>query len=246
MSSAADSDPSVNRLRMLPLWIFTAVLLLLLILLVAVGRSSNSTESPVTSTSTSTTATFALATSTTAPDSLPINLAALRIEDPVSRPGYERDLFPTWLDLDGNGCNAREDVLTAESMTPVTKTGRCKIVSGSWLSIYDGATFTDPLKLDIDHMVPLAEAWRSGAYAWTADRRAAYANDSSDGPELIAVSASSNRQKSDSPPDRWRPTDHGSWCAYASSWIQVKVQWDLTATRIERDALGQMLETCPS
>ena len=93
-------------------------------------------------------------------------------------------------------------------------------------------------------MVPLGEAWKSGAYRWDAPRRAAYANDVNYPDHLIAVTASSNRSKGDSTPDEWRPPAHESWCRYATAWVEVKRHWALTVTTTERDALGQMLETC--
>lgn len=182
-----------------------------------------------------------------APEPVRPSLAQLRVVDLVAtQPGYSRDLFPTWLDLDANGCDAREDSLIAESLVAasVHRSGDCEVLAGRWLSIYDAVEVTDPSNLDVDHMVPLAEAWRSGAYAWDGTRRAAYANDLTFADHLIAVTASTNRSKSDSPPNEWRPPRQDSWCRYASDWITIKLTWSLTATTPERDALGQMLDTC--
>jgi hypothetical protein len=173
-------------------------------------------------------------------------LAQLRIVDAAtSPPGYSRDLFPTWLDLDGNGCDAREDTLIAESLvTAQVNHSGCEVVSGRWLSIYDGLEITEPSDLDVDHLVPLAEAWRSGAHAWDPPRRAAFANELAFPDHLIAVTASTNRSKSDSPPNQWRPPQEQIWCRYATAWVSVKRTWALTVTTPERDALGQMLDTC--
>ena len=174
-------------------------------------------------------------------------LAHLRIVDAaVSPQGYSRDLFPTWLDLDRNGCDARDDTLIAESLVPaqVSYSDGCDVVSGRWMSIYDGLEVTEPSDLDVDHLVPLADAWRSGAHAWDAVRRAAFANDLAFPDHLIAVTASTNRSKSDSPPNEWRPPQQETWCRYATAWVTVKVNWSLTITTPERDALGQMLDTC--
>lgn len=170
-------------------------------------------------------------------------LNQLRIADPVDPAGYSRDAFPMWLDLDGNGCDARDDVLTTESQTAAIRSG-CDVVAGSWTSIYDGVQVTKPGQLDIDHVVALGEAWRSGAHLWTTERRAAFANDLNYPDHLIAVTAASNRSKSDSPPNEWRPPQRSSWCRYATAWTTIKIKWELTATAAERDALGQMLETC--
>lgn len=121
----------------------------------------------------------------------------------------------------------------------------CDVTAGEWVSIYDGATTTtDPSTFDVDHMVPLAEAWRSGAHGWDPELRARFANHLDEPDHLIAVTASSNRSKGDRPPNEWRPPAQSSWCRYATAWIQVKVTWDLSGTTAERDALGQMLATC--
>lgn len=184
--------------------------------------------------------------STTAPPATvePADVSALLIDDsPSPSTGYSRDLFPTWLDFDGNGCDARDDTLAAESLDAVTRDG-CDVTGGRWISIYDGVTVTDPSELDIDHVVPLAEAWRSGADVWDAERRARFANHLDYADHLIAVTASTNRSKGDSPPNGWRPPSEAVWCRYATAWVTVKVTWNLTATTLERDTLGQMLERC--
>lgn len=133
----------------------------------------------------------------------------------------------------------------AESLTPaVVDPSGCDVVAGDWISVYDGERFTTPGGLDVDHLVPLAEAWRAGAHAWDAGRRAAFANDLAYPDHLIAVSASSNRSKADSPPQEWRPPRRDVWCRYATAWVTVKDTWALTITTPERDALGLMLDAC--
>jgi hypothetical protein len=169
-------------------------------------------------------------------------LAALAIDDrPAAGEPYRRDLYPTWRDPDGNGCDAREDALIAATLQPAHTTTGCKVTEGRWVSAYDGLEFTDPGKLDIDHRVPLAEVHRSGGAGWETARRTQIANDPAN---LLAVSASSNRSKGDSDPASWRPPARASWCAYATTWVSVKVAYGLTADSRERDALGQMLEEC--
>jgi hypothetical protein len=168
-------------------------------------------------------------------------LEPLTIDDGVSPGGYLRDLFPTWKDIDDDGCDARRQALVAASTTPAQTDERCAVVSGSWTSAYDGTTTTNPTDVQIDHVVPLANAWRSGADSWSLDQRTQFANDQFD---LWAVSAASNQSKGDSGPEQWRPPQSEAWCEYARRWTAIKIRWSLTATTAERDALGQMLDTC--
>jgi hypothetical protein len=118
------------------------------------------------------------------------------------------------------------------------------VVDGEWFSVYDGRVLTGPDQVDIDHTVPLANAWRTGAAKWDDDKRADFANDLTR-PELIAVSRTSNRSKGDQDPAQWRPPNRGYWCEYAMDWIAVKHHWRLTVTAAEKAALLDMLETCP-
>lgn len=172
-------------------------------------------------------------------------LVGLRVEPEGPRAGYKRELFVHWVDADRDGCDSREEVLIAESRsTAQVDPYGCKVVEGDWFSIYDGLTFTDPSELDIDHVVALAEAWDSGAASWDAGRRQAFANDLDHPQALRAVSASSNRSKSDLDPGQWKPTRDAAWCEYANDWVTVKKAWDLSADQNEVDDLRVMLRTC--
>lgn len=171
-------------------------------------------------------------------------LAPLRIEDRAAAPtGYRRAEWPHWLDVDGDGCDARSQALRDASDPPAVLGPRCKVLSGSWVSAYDGLRTDKPGDLDVDHVVPLENAYISGGDTWSTDRRTQYANDQAD---LWVVSAGSNRSKGARSPDQWRPPERAVWCTYARRWVAIKVRWDLTATTSERDALGQMLDTCPA
>jgi hypothetical protein len=191
---------------------------------------------------TRTTATAIAPTSASA--SVRDRLAVLAVDDRPSPVGsYRREDWPHWEDIDGNGCDARQDTLIRWSTTPATldRSRRCKVLAGTWVSPYDGLVAASPAEIEIDHLVPLAEAFRSGGWQWDAGRRRQFANDPM---ELVAASSSSNRAKSDSPPNEWRPARTESWCAYADRWVVVKATYSLTVTTSERDALGQMLDTC--
>lgn len=172
------------------------------------------------------------------------HLATLVVSAPGSMAGYSRDKFPHWIAQPSYGanCNTREVVLERDG-SGVSTGSDCYPTSGSWYSVYDRTTTTDPAKVQIDHIVPLADAWRSGASSWTTARRQAYANDLTD-PQLIAVSASSNESKGDKDPSEWKPPNHNEWCFYARDWIQVKYVFALHVTSAEKSALSSMLDTC--
>ena len=132
-------------------------------------------------------------------------LAVLSVDDRPSPVGtYRRDDWPHWKDLDGNGCDARQDTLILWSTTPATvdRSRGCKVLAGTWVSPYDGKVTASPADIQIDHMVPLAEAFRSGGWQWDAGRRRQFANDPI---ELVAASGSSNNAKSDSTAERVAP-----------------------------------------
>ena len=167
-------------------------------------------------------------------------LGTLKVAKAGSMSGYSREKFPHWRDT-GSNCDIRDSVLKRDGSK--VKVSGCNVVAGSWTSVYDGDKITDPSKVDIDHVVPLANAWRSGASKWTTDQRGDFANDLED-PQLVAVSASSNRSKGDQDPSTWKPELSGSWCEYAQDWITVKSKWKLTVTTAEKSALTDMLEKC--
>ena len=108
-----------------------------------------------------------------------------------SMKGYSRDHFPHWRDT-GKNCDVRDSILQRDGKD--VKLSGCNVVGGRWESVYDGRSFADPSDVDIDHMVPLANAWRSGADEWDDAKRGDFANDTTR-PQLFAVSASSTGQR---------------------------------------------------
>lgn len=135
-------------------------------------------------------------------------------------------------------------MLLAEAVESPTVVAGCKLSGGKWLSYYDGQEVTDPGKLDLDHMVALAEAWDSGASAWTPARREAYANDQDAATSLVAVTARTNRSKADQDPAQWMPPLPDAHCRYVSEWVATKLRWGLAADQAEVDALTVSAE-CP-
>ncbi|AVT39218.1 HNH endonuclease family protein [Plantactinospora sp. BB1] len=171
------------------------------------------------------------------------NLNALTVATQGSMTGYSRDLFPHWSTVSG-ACNTRETVLRRDG-SGVGVDSSCYPTSGSWYSPYDGATWSDPADVDIDHIVPLAEAWRSGASSWTTSRRQSFANDLN-GPQLIAVTDNVNQAKGDQDPSTWKPSRTAYHCTYAKMWIRTKYNWGLRLQSAEKSALQTMLNTCSS
>ncbi|MFG2961498.1 DUF1524 domain-containing protein [Streptomyces sp. NPDC048291] len=171
-------------------------------------------------------------------------LAELTVAD-ESRAGYSRDKFKHWTDADKDGCNTRAEVLLEEAVNAPEVGPKCALTGGVWYSPYDDQYIDDARKLDVDHLGPLAEAWDSGASAWTPKEREAYANDLDDPRALIAVSAASNRSKADKDPAEWLPPYAGYWCTYVTNWVADKLRYQLSVDPAEQAALAQRLAACP-
>lgn len=169
-------------------------------------------------------------------------LEALRVAPEGSMDGYDREKFPHWESADvpgATGCDVRDEVLLNYADEIDYTPAGCDIRSGLWVSVYTGQDITDPGQLDVDHLVPLAEAWRSGASSWSAEERTAYANDIDN---LVPADRSSNRSKGDQDPGQWRP--RFEQCEYAKTWVAIKTDYQLSVDQREKDALADMLGTC--
>ena len=156
--------------------------------------------------------------------------------------GYSRSLFKHWMDADKDGCDTREEVLIIESTsTAQVDAYGCKVVEGNWLSPYDNMAHTNPSELDIDHMIPLKEAWDSGARNWSSSQRQLFANDLSDPRALIAVTAGQNRSKSDRDPSNWIPPNTQYICTYLAEWVAIKFHWQLSMDQSEFGRIRNLL-----
>ena len=167
-------------------------------------------------------------------------------ETPLDLPDYDRGEWRHWIDEDRDCQNARQEVLIAESTAAVTfQSGdQCRVESGRWQGPYTGEMVTDPMALDIDHMVPLENAHRSGGWAWDRERKREFANSLDYDNHLIAAIASANRSKGSKGPEKWRPPLESYWCVYAVDWVTIKRDWGLSVTEAEFAALSEMLATC--
>jgi len=172
-------------------------------------------------------------------------LAGLPVAAPVQTTTYNRSLFPTWVDADHDGCDTRSEVLQAQTTVAVTFTTAtgCTVATGSWNSWYDAQTWTLASDVDIDHLVPLKEAWISGAWAWTTAQRQDYANDLSIPYALQAVTDNVNQSKSDKDPAAWMPPVAAVACQYAQDWVLVKYKWGLAIDPAEQAKLASIFTT---
>jgi hypothetical protein len=179
-------------------------------------------------------------------------LSELKVRPASSMAGYSREEFPHWSDAqefgwrlpggtpDPESCDARDAALIRDGREERVE-AYCDVASGSWFDPYGGQTYADPEDIDIDHIVPLANAWRSGASSWSTTKKESFANVPRD---LLSVDDSLNQSKGDKGPEAWKPPRKAYWCVYAKRWIGVKHYWDLSVTGAERFALKQMLGRC--
>ncbi|PFH49165.1 hypothetical protein AMATHDRAFT_76343 [Amanita thiersii Skay4041] len=165
-------------------------------------------------------------------------LSELTVEAEIDSPTYDRTLFPHWITISGS-CDTRETVLKRDGTSVVTDSD-CSVTSGHWVSPYDNVATNLASDLDIDHLVPLKEAWVSGARLWTTAQRQAFANDLTR-PQLVAVTDNLNQAKD---PSEWMPPLTSFHCTYARAWVQVKHFYDLSVDSAEKSALSSILNGC--
>lgn len=179
-------------------------------------------------------------------------LADLRVRPAGSMDGYAREKFPHWSDArtygwklpagtpDPGSCDARDAALIRDGRGEVVRDG-CYVERGTWFDPYTGNAYYQPSDIDVDHVVPLANAWRSGAASWSPARKERFANIPLD---LLSVEDNANASKGDKGPEAWKPPRRAYHCAYSKRWIKIKHYWSLSVTSAEKSALKQMLSTC--
>ena len=214
-----------------------------------VAETTTTTSTSTTTTSTTSTTSTTVPPTTTVPGSLLALdvLAGIPVENEQPA-GYDRDLFAYGDVVDERGCRTRARVLIEESLTPaqVDPVG-CVVVAGDWLSVYDGVMWSDPAELEVDHVVALKEAWDSGAWGWTPERRSAFGNDLEDARSLRAVTGSVNQAKSDKDPSNWIPPDQSFVCAYLADWVSIKARWGMSMDQSEHGRIRNLLtDRCPN
>lgn len=186
-----------------------------------------------------------------------VALDRLNVAQEGSQAGYQRSCAKgsgcvfgaAWTDTDHNGCDQRDDVLTRDLTATATKPGThdCVVISGTLSDPYTGQaiafTKDHASAVQIDHVVVLGEAWRSGASSWPQDKRTALANDLAN---LVAVDGSANESKGDDGPAEWMPPAQVAHCGYGRITITVKAKYSLTITAQDKAALTAALASCPA
>lgn len=147
-------------------------------------------------------------------------------------PRYNRKEFKHWDDEDRDCRNRRAEILKEHSLTKVkyrkSKRGYCTVESGKWNDFYFPEVHTQASKVDIDHVVPLKNAWDSGAHAWAKAERETFANDPLN---LVITNRKYNRQKGAQTPLTWAPIDRDYYCKYLNLWIKIKRKYQLTINK---------------
>jgi hypothetical protein len=190
---------------------------------------------------------FTAATEVTATSAL----STLAVKGRAPKTGYDRDaLFGGWADPDGNGCDARNDVLARDLTNKVFGTGRdkCLVLSGTLIDPYSGKKIdftrgqgTSTL-VPIDHVVAVSDAWQKGAFKWDAVTRVQFYNDPLN---LKATQQSLNSQKKDGDAATWLPPLKSYRCAYVAQQIAVKAKYAIWVTKAEKEAMARILTACP-
>ncbi|MEU7056874.1 HNH endonuclease family protein [Streptomyces sp. NPDC046197] len=172
---------------------------------------------------------------------------SLPVKGRAPKTGYTREEFGTaWADTDANSCDTRDDILKRDLKEVRFTGGKCKVSYGVLQpDPYSGRAVTyrrGRSLVDIDHLVALSDAWQKGAKYWDASKRIALANDPLN---LLAVDAAANRGKGDGDTATWLPPNKGYRCAYVAAQVAVKKKYGLWVTAAEKDAMKNVLSTCP-
>ena len=160
---------------------------------------------------------------------------------------YHRQLqFGRWInDPDDKTCfNTRALVLLRDSDKNVVfkTTNHCSVDKGSWNDPYTGKTFDQTAFIQIDHVVPLKNAYMSGAYKWDFKTRCLYANYLGNDYHLLSVNASENMKKGDRSPDKYMPPNFEFTCTYLKNWLSIKFLWGLKMTLAESEAITALIK----
>jgi hypothetical protein len=178
-------------------------------------------------------------------------LDTLEVKGRAPRTGYSREQFgPTWADVDGNGCDTRNDVLARDLDVASVRAGTegCIVLTGTLDDPYSGRRIDfqrgedTSAEVQIDHVVALSDAWQKGAQQLSPAELLEFANDPLN---LLAVDGDLNQQKGDGDAATWLPPDRSFRCAFVARQVAVKAEHRLWVTAAERDAIARVLANCP-
>lgn len=179
-------------------------------------------------------------------------LETLEVKGVAASTGYERENFGSaWADVDGNGCDTRNDILARDltDLTYSTRDKACEVRTGTFADPYTGETISfvrgnkTSSAVQIDHVIPLMDAWRKGAQSWDDETRLRFANDPLN---LLASDGSANQSKGARDASAWLPPNHAFRCTYIARQIAVKAEYELWVTPSEHEAMATVLDRCPS
>ena len=158
---------------------------------------------------------------------------------------YDRKSWPHWTDEDGDCQNTQAEILIRDSHRPVKfkRNKGCNVSWGAWKGPYTGKVMNKASDLDIDHIVPLSHAHKTGGAGWTRSQKRRFANDPQN---LLAVDDSTNQSKGDKSPARWKPPQKAYWCEYATRWRGIKRKYGLRVSVPEERSLRVMERECLS
>ena len=168
-------------------------------------------------------------------------LRPLVAEPDPNVPDYDRDHFAGWLDSDGDCVNSRHEILQVEAVDFSMNAEGCAVASGEWFDPYTDRTYTNPRDLDVDHVVALADAWVSGAWAWADELLDRFSNDFGN---LNAIQSGENRSKSAKGPADYTPSASGARCEYLVQYATVKIRWQLSIAPDDFAAVQRGLGSC--
>jgi hypothetical protein len=162
----------------------------------------------------------------------------------LQMPAYDRSTWRHWSDTDGDCQDTRVEVLIAEAIYASLSENGCSVVSGLWYDVYTDSWWTDPRSLDVDHVVALGEAHRTGGWRWNEERKEQYANFLDDPAHLRAVSLRANRQKGDKDESKWLPSNKKFLCQYVRERTAIYQREGLTRSRPAQRKVNEVMAKC--
>lgn len=175
-------------------------------------------------------------------------LTWMQLDRPAPRPSgryHRKTHFGTWIDFpNDNTClNTRGIVLSRDSKDPIQvyPNDPCFVSHGRWYDPYTHKEYQSAQEVQIEHVVPLKNAYISGGFEWSWNARCAYTNFLGNAYHLIPIDGPTNSEKSDSGPDKWLPPNTKYHCEYVANWLRIKAVWQLRMSEAETKAIADVV-----